>query len=90
MQRIGFGRIKRLAIVNGEPLVNPPPRIYRAHRLTGPNQRRRETELEDFGLKQRVVDLFEELDRLGSGVIAVLEVRDGLPYEMALEEGVQA
>ena len=86
MQQIGFGRIECVAFVGGEPLLNPLPRLYRNHRLTGPNHRRRETELGDFVLKQRVIDLFEELDRLGDGVIAVLEVRDGLPYEMTLEE----
>lgn len=90
MQRIGFGEIQCLVVAGREPLLNPLPRLYRNHRLTGPNHRRRETELGDFVLKQRVIDLFEELDRLGDGVIAVLEVRDGLPYEMILEERPRA
>jgi hypothetical protein len=90
MQKIGYGRIKHLVIVNGQPLTDPPPRMYRDHRLTGPNSRRREEQLPDFILKEQVVKLFEEFDRIGSGVIARLEVRDGLPYGMTLEQLARA
>jgi len=90
MQRIGYGRFKHLVIVRGDPLVNPPPRLYRDQRLTGPNQGRRESDLGDFILKERVVRLFEEFDRIGNGTVPRLEVRDGLPYGMTLEEPGQS
>ncbi len=90
MQKIGFGRIKYLVIVDGEPLLDPPPRTYQDRRLTGPNQRRREVGLDDFVLKEQVLILFDELHRIGNGVIARLEVRDGLPYGVTLEESVRA
>ena len=90
MQQLGFGRITHLVIANGEPLCNPPPRLYRHRRLTGSNEYRSEIELDDFILKQQVVNLLAELDRSGSGVIAILEVRDGLPYGLALEEADRA
>jgi len=90
MQKIGFGRIKQLVIVNGQPLRRPPPRVYRDHRLTGNNSHRREEQISDFILKDRVVRLFEKFDRIGNGVISSLEVRDGLPYGMTLEEPAQA
>jgi hypothetical protein len=86
MQRIGYGRLKHLVIVGGDPLVNPRPRLYRDQRLTGPNAGRRESHLADFILKESVVRLFEEFDRIGNGTVARLEVRDGLPYGMTLEE----
>ena len=87
---IGFGRIKHLVVVNGQPLTHPPPRMYRDHRLTGSNGRRREKQIPDFILKDQVVHLFEEFDRIGNGVISSLEVRDGLPYGMTLEEPARA
>jgi hypothetical protein len=90
MQRIGFGRIKKLIILRGQPQADPPPRLYRDLRVSGPNPLRRESRLRDFVLKQRVVDFFEQLDHLHNGTIAWLEVRDGLPYEMTLEERVRA
>jgi hypothetical protein len=89
MQKIGYGRIKHLVVVNGQPLTDPPPRMYRDHRLTGHNSRRREARLPDFMLKEQVVKLFDEFDRIGNGVISRLEVRDGLPYGMTLEEPAQ-
>jgi hypothetical protein len=85
MQELGYGRYKHLVIVNGDPLFAPAPRRYQDRRLTGPNCRRRETQLNDFILKEQIIHLFEELDALRNGVIAVLEVRDGLPYNMTLE-----
>jgi len=86
MQDLGFGRYKHLVVVNGDPLFNPAPRRYQDRRLTGPNRRRQEVQLADFVLKEQVVHLFEEFDALRNGVIAVLEVRDGLPYNMTLEK----
>ncbi|MBE3123872.1 MAG: hypothetical protein IMZ65_03635 [Planctomycetes bacterium] len=90
MQQLGYGRIKHLTVVAGEPLVCPPPRLYRAYRLTGENDERAEADLEDFLLKEQVLRLFEVLDRLGTGVVQALDVRDGLPYGMILEENVRA
>ena len=89
MQKIGYGRFKQLVIVNGQPLTNPPPRMYRDQRLTGHNNHRREAQIPDFILKEQVVKLFEEFDRIDNGVISRLEVRDGLPYGMTLEEPVR-
>ena len=86
MQQLGFGRIKHLVIANGEPVLNPPPRILRHRRFTGPNNSRREAKLENFALKRQVVNLLNELDAIGSGVITALDVRDGLPYGMSMED----
>ena len=86
MQKIGFGKLKRLTIVQGEPVIDPPPRLYRHHRLTGPNHERPEQVLKDFILKQQLVNLFASFDHIQNGVISVLQVRDGLPYGMTLEE----
>lgn len=86
MQRLGYGRYKKLVVCNGQPVLDPPPRRYRHRRLHGANQDRKEDVLPDFRLKDSILKLFEEMDRLGSGVIARLEVRDGLPYDMTIKE----
>ena len=86
MQQLAYGRIEHLAVVNGEPVVVPPPRAYKEHRLTGPNLQGRQPDRADFILKPQVVDLFEACDRIGNGTVAVLEVRDGLPYKFSLED----
>jgi hypothetical protein len=86
MQQLAYGRIERLAIVNGEPVVVPPPRAYRDHRLTGANLQGREPNRADFILRPQVVDLFKAFDRIGNGTVAVLEVRDGLPYKLSMED----
>ncbi len=90
MQKISYGRVKHLVIVKGQPLTDPPPRMYRDYRLTGGNSRRREEQIPDFILKDQVIQLFGEFDRIGNGVISRLEVRDGLPYGMTLEEPARA
>jgi len=86
MQKVGYGKIEHLLIVKGEPVVHPPPRLYRHHRLTGPNQERREQSLPDFLLKQQILRLFASLDRIQDGIVATLQIRDGLPYDMLMEE----
>jgi hypothetical protein len=86
MQRIGYGRLKHLVIVRGDPLINPRPRLYRDRRFTGPDAGRPESHSVDFILKESVVRLFETFDRIGSGTVACIEVRDGLPYGMTSEE----
>ncbi|MCX5683834.1 MAG: hypothetical protein NT049_09135 [Planctomycetota bacterium] len=86
MQRLGFGSIEGLAILNGEPSPVPPPRLYRIQRLTGLNDDRVEARLEDFQLKDQVLRLFGAFDRIGNGVVQAIEVRDGLPYSLMMEE----
>jgi len=84
MQRLNYGRIT-LIVAASEPVTDPPPRVYCRRRLSGPNRARQERGLEDFILKDQVLKLFEELDRIGSGIVTI-EVRDGLPSEVMTDE----
>jgi hypothetical protein len=59
-----------------------PPRIVREHKFAGENGPRDERRLDDFPLKAQVVELFDELDGMGDGVIDVLTVKHGLPFNM--------
>ena len=86
MQRLNFGRIEGLEVCNGEPRLDPPPRIVREVKFLGENGSRRELDLEDFTLKKEVLEFFNELGRLRNGVIERVEVKHGLPFRMTINE----
>jgi hypothetical protein len=84
MQRIVFGRIEGLAVRNGEPVLNPRPRIVRDIKLgsdSAPAPAK-----DDFQLKNQVTELLEHLEQLGTGTVECLEVRHGLPFRLTLED----
>ena len=86
MQRINFGRIENLVIKDGQPVLSPSPRVVRSVKFGGRNGPRPEASLEDFVIKDEVVELFRYMDELRDGVIDVLEIQHGLPFRMAVED----
>jgi hypothetical protein len=86
MQKLLFGRIENLLVRDGEPEFDPPPTIIREHKFGGENGSHPKLRADDFLLKDQVVDLFRQFDALGNGVIAVLEVKHGLPFRMLVAE----
>ena len=86
MQRLLFGRIENLLVRRGEPVFDPPPLTVREHKFGGENSPHPKLRVDDFVLKDQVVDLFRQLDALGDGAIAVLEVKHGLPFRMLVSE----
>jgi hypothetical protein len=87
LQSIGFGRIEALRIVDREPVLSPPPRILRSIKLGGDARPGHEPTSENYVLKKPLRDLFDELDRLGTGLIVRLDLKDGLPCSLVIEEG---
>jgi hypothetical protein len=85
MQHINFGRVERLVVANGQPVLEPPPRIIREIKFGGENGPRPEALADDFALKVQIIELFRTFDELGDGVIEVLEIKHGLPFRMAVE-----
>ena len=86
MQQLSFGRIENLAIQNGEPVFSPPPRLIQDIKLgAGENGPRPELYREDFMLRSSVIELFHHLERIGSGNIAAIEVRHGLPFRIVID-----
>lgn len=85
-QSINFGRIENLPIRNGDPVLDPLPKVTREVKFGGDNKPRPESELNDFPLKQQVQEMLEELDRTGNGMIEVLIVKHGLPFLMQVTE----
>ena len=86
MQHVNFGRIERLVIDEGQPLLEPRPRVVREFRFPGENGSRPEAAIEDFSLKAQVVELFRSFDEMRDGLIDVLEIKHGLPFRMIVED----
>jgi hypothetical protein len=87
MQRLLFGRVEGLVVRRGEPVFDPPPpTVIREHKFGGENGSHPKADSADFLLKDQVVDLFRQLDAIGDGRIAVLEIKHGLPFRMLVAE----
>lgn len=86
MQRINFGRIYNLVVCNGQPVMDPLPRIVREIKFGAENGPRSEAAKTDFAIKAQVRDLFAQLEALGDGVIPCIEIQRGLPFRMTIEE----
>ena len=86
MQQLNFGRIEGLEIHDGDPRFSPLPRLIQDIKLGAENGPRAELGREDFVLRAQVVELFEHLDRVSSGIIAAIDVRYGLPVRLVVEQ----
>jgi hypothetical protein len=86
MQRLNFGCIEGLIVRDGEPVLEPKPRIVREVKFGGENGPRPEAAKQDFTLKKEVRDLFAQMEALGDGTVLSLEVKHGLPFKMSFEE----
>ena len=89
MRRINYGRIEALHVHAGEPVFEPPPRVVRKVKIGGENGPRPETKSQDFTLRKEVVEFFEHLEALGTGVVRCIEIKNGLPFSMDIEGTVQ-
>ena len=86
MQTVNFGRIEELPIRNGQPVLDPRPRVIYEIKLGGENGPRPELGTADFFLKQQVIELFAFFDEMQNGIIDVLEVKHGLPFRVIVTE----
>jgi hypothetical protein len=93
MQRLTFGRIERLVIRRGEPVLDgaDKPRVVRTVRAGRALGRRNTPRPQadsntDFALRQEVIDLLAWFDAERDAVIDRLEIVDGLPVHWDAEE----
>lgn len=86
MQSMNFGRIEGLVVRNGDPVFDPYPIVLWNIKLCAENGPRREMDKEDFTLKAQVFELFAYFKKIGNGVIRSLEVKNGLPFRITIEE----
>lgn len=83
MQDLNFGEFQGLVVKNGDPVLDPPPRIVVEHRFgAAENGPRPERQVDDFSLKMQVIELLRYFDQLANGTIDILQVKHGLPVRM--------
>lgn len=86
MRDLRYGQIRDLRVVDGEPVFEPAPRLIRAVQLCGGNSL-----LHRGGpghrIKPHILELMDEFDALGTGLVDTIKVQDGLPVhiQVALE-----
>ena len=85
LQRINFGRIEHLPVVQGQPVLGSMGKAVSTVKLKGENGPRPETDSTDFLLKQEIVELCSQLDRIGTGHIDLIEVKHGLPFLLEID-----
>ena len=88
MQEMNFGRIENLAIRGGEPILSPAPRVVKDVKLGSDNGARPELQCDDFALKREHIELFENLRRLGDGVVERIDIKGGLPFRITVEQQI--
>jgi hypothetical protein len=84
LQLLGYGRLEGLLIRYGELVLDPWPTTIRDVKF-GSRANQPEPKGDDFLLKQQVVEFFEHIRSVDSGVIRALEVKNGLPFTMEIE-----
>ena len=69
-------------------VFEPPPGVIKKLKMGADNSPRPEADLENFWLKQPVIDMLRAIAELGDGKIRSLEVKNGLPFSMEIEHPV--
>jgi hypothetical protein len=86
MKKVGYGRINNLAVEKGEPILSSDSSIERDLKL-GANDEFPASG-EDFVLKKKMTDFFEQLGEIKDGFIRKIEIRGGLPILMQTQEKI--
>jgi hypothetical protein len=86
---LGFGVIECLRISGGFPCYDPQPRIIQTIKLDSEPAGPPADDHADLTLKKEFEILFDQLSRLGDGVVDI-EVRHSLPFRLVLERRVEA
>jgi hypothetical protein len=82
-QRIGFGRIEGITLVDGEPQFDPRPLIVTEVKLGAEHHLKDRTT--SGPMHPAVRDLLRTLNLVGNGTIRCLEIRHGLPFRIELD-----
>lgn len=85
MQDIWFGRICDLPVSQGEPVLRKA-NIVKRRKLTRPQATIRFSD--EFQLKAEHIELFQMLEEIHNGIIACLDVQNGLPCQIDIVENV--
>ena len=86
MQRVNFGYLKNLRIVDFEPDFHDDFECVTCYRFPGDNEPRLESYLDDFILPAEVCEFLTILDDLVMVKIVRVQIRHGLPFQMEVED----
>ena len=86
MEKVSYGRINNLEIRKGEPIISPESTIMRDMKPGADDSHI--VPDDDFVLKKKVTDFFEQLIEIKEGFIRKIEIRGGLPILMQIEENI--
>ena len=86
LQRIRYGRIHRLFVRHGQPIVGRDVTWSKTVKVLGANEPHGCSRVEEFGLRREFVELFRLLAEIEDGEITDLEVRNGLPFHFEISE----
>jgi hypothetical protein len=90
VQRIGYGQIYSLPLIDREPVMSPQPR-FTCTRLCGAITRGMHRSVsDDYTLKSPWVEFFRDIDVLNNGVIENLTIAAGMPRKYALSNMIPA
>jgi hypothetical protein len=89
-QRMGFGKILRLDVRDGQPVFGPRTEVLLDVKLDSVETRRPEQDLADFVLCSAVSRFLEQLDSIRNGSVEQVEVRAGIPVRMIFKASVNA
>lgn len=84
MHEVGFGRIEGWDVLDGDPVLDPPPTVKRIHQFGRSAAPPLADNRQGLILKRRVQELLEVFDREGSLHIEELKIEDGLPVMMVV------
>lgn len=77
LQRLNFGRLERLEVCDGEPVISAEVFTIREVKFSGENGPRQESSLGDFVLKDQQRALMTLLDEIGNGMLLTLTCKHG-------------
>lgn len=86
MWRMGYGTFRGLHFRDGDPLLDPPFQVVRTVRLPESGPPRQVIVTSECPLKQEHFAFKQELAAIGTGVIDVVKVHDGLPVGLEINE----
>jgi hypothetical protein len=85
VQQVDFGYIEDLPVLEGVPVLHPPPRIVRVIKLREFEQARAERAAGDFALKAQMLGLLMLIREIGNGTVKRIEIQNGLPVKVEVE-----
>ena len=85
LQRLNFGRIEGLQVRRGEPVFDPSPRVIQKLKMGADNAPRPEASLQDFWLKNQIIEMLQAIADMGEGEVLAIEVKNGLPFALEIE-----